>query len=187
MVFMASGVSLRNTSMCHFGKGVTLERGVLLDGLSYNGVYLGDNVTIGAYSEIRSSMLTSLGAGLRFGNNSACGAYSFIGAGGPIFIGENVIMGQHVSFHAENHIFNSTDVPIRNQGVTKTGITIEDDCWVGANVTFLVGSHVGRGCVIAAGSVVRGAFPPFSVVAGVPAKVKKSRLANRQHDSVEVS
>jgi acetyltransferase-like isoleucine patch superfamily enzyme len=186
-VFMASDVTLRNASMCRFGKGVTLEKGVLLDGLSFNGVHLGDNVTIGSYSEIRSSMLTSLGTGLRFGNNSACGPYSFIGAGGPVFIGENVIMGQHVAFHAENHIFDSTDVFIRNQGVTKTGITIEDDCWVGANVTFLDGCYVGRGCVIAAGSVVRGTIPPYSVIAGVPAKVKKSRLAasNRQ-DTVEV-
>lgn len=186
-VFMASGVSLRNASMCHFGKGVTLEQGVVLDGLSYNGVHLGDNVTIGAYSEIRSSMLTSLGAGLRCGKNSGCGAYSFIGAGGPIFIGENVIMGQHVAFHAENHIFDSTDMPIRNQGVSKTGITIEDDCWVGANVTFLDGCYVGRGCVIAAGSVVRGMIPPYSVIAGVPAKVKKSRLATSdRQDMVEV-
>ncbi len=175
MVFMAPGVQLRNLSLCSFGKGVTLETGVILDGLSYEGVSLGDNVTIGPYSEIRSSMLSSLGAGLRFGKNSGCGAYSFIGAGGPIRIGEHVIMGQHVSFHAENHNFSRTDIPIRMQGVTKKGITLEDDCWVGANVTFLDGCQVGRGCVIAAGAVVRGEVPPFSVIAGVPARVVRSR------------
>jgi acetyltransferase-like isoleucine patch superfamily enzyme len=175
IVFMAPGVKLRNLSLCSFGKGVTLETGVILDGLSYEGVSLGDNVTIGAYSEIRSSMLFSLGAGLRFGKNSGCGAYSFIGAGGLIRIGEHVIMGQHVSFHAENHNFSRTDIPIRMQGVTKKGITVEDDCWVGANVTFLDGCHVGKGCVIAAGAVVRGEVPPFSIIAGVPARVVRSR------------
>jgi len=175
MVFMAPGVKLRNLSLCKFGKGVTLETGVILDGLSYEGVTLGDNVTIGPYSEIRSSMLSSLGAGLSFGKNSGCGAYSFIGAGGPIRIGEHVIMGQHVSFHAENHNFSRIDVPIRMQGVTKLGITLEDDCWVGANVIFLDGCHVGRGCVVAAGAVVRGDVPPFSVIAGVPARVIRSR------------
>ncbi len=178
LVFIAPGVKLRNLSLCRFGKGVTLDTGVILDGLSYQGVSLGDNVTIGSYSEIRSSMLSSLGAGLQFGKNSGCGAYSFIGAGGPVLIGEHVIMGQHVSFHAESHIFSRTDIPIRAQGVTKKGITIEDDCWVGANVTFLDGCHVGTGCVVAAGAVVRGEIPPFSVIAGVPARVLRSRKAD---------
>jgi acetyltransferase-like isoleucine patch superfamily enzyme len=53
---------------------------------------------------------------------------------------------------------------------------IEDDCWVGANTTFLDGAHVGRGCVIAAGSLVRGEIPPYSVLVGSPARVLKSRL-----------
>lgn len=175
LVFMAPGVKLRNMRLCRLGRGVTLETGVILDALSYEGVSLGDNVTIGAYSEIRSSMLFSLGAGLRFGKNSACGAYSFIGAGGLIRIGDDVIMGQHVSFHAENHNFSRTDIPIRMQGVSKQGITVHDDCWVGANVTFLDGCQVGKGCVIAAGAVVRGEVQPFSVIAGVPAKVVRSR------------
>lgn len=182
-IFIGPGVRLRNVSLCSFGKGVTLEAGVILDGLSYQGVRLGDNVTIGSYSEIRSSMLTSLGAGVQFGRNSGCGPYSFIGAGGPVIIGENVIMGQHVAFHAENHKFDRLDVPIREQGVSKIGITIEDDCWIGANVTFLDGSYVGRGCVIAAGAVVRGVIPAFSVAAGVPAAVKKSRKTESSREA----
>jgi acetyltransferase-like isoleucine patch superfamily enzyme len=180
LIFIGPGVRLRNASMCSFGRGVTLEAGVILDGLAHQGVHLGDNVAIGAYSEIRSSMLTSLGAGLHFGRNSGCGSYSFFGAGGPITIGENVIMGQHVAFHAENHNFDRLDIPIREQGVTKLGITIEDDCWIGANVTFLDGCYVGRGSVIAAGSVVRGIIPPCSVAAGAPATVKKSRIPKDQ-------
>ena len=176
-VFMGPGVRLRNTSLCHFGKGVTLETGVLIDGLSAEGIHLGDNVTIGAYSQLRASVVSNLGSYLRFSKNSSCEAYSFIGAGGPVSIGENVIMGQHVSFHAENHVFSDTEVPIRMQGVTRIGITIEDDCWVGANAVFLDGCTVGRGCVIAAGAVVRGNIPPFSIIGGVPAKIIRSRLA----------
>jgi acetyltransferase-like isoleucine patch superfamily enzyme len=84
-------------------------------------------------------------------------------------------MGQRVSFHSENHKFDRIDIPIRLQGVSRQGITIEDDCWVGANVTFLDGAHVGRGCVIGAGSVVKGTIPPYSVIAGAPAKVLRSR------------
>ena len=176
IVFMAPHVDLRHATLIHFGKGVTLERGVIIDGLSHDGIVLGDNVAIGAYSLVRASSPSSLGAGVRMGNNSAIDAHSFIGAAGAVLVGENVIMGQHVSFHAENHNYDRTDIPIKHQGVRRIGIVIEDDCWVGSNTTFLDGCHVGRGCVIAAGSTVRGEIPPYSVVAGAPARVLKSRV-----------
>jgi acetyltransferase-like isoleucine patch superfamily enzyme len=175
-VFMAPAVNLRNAVMVRFGKAVTLERGVIIDGLSLQGIELGDNVMIGAYTSVQASMLSHMGIGVRFGNNSSCGSYSHIGAGGLITIGDSVAMGQHVSFHAENHNFERTDVPICLQGVKRKGIVIEDDCWVGSNTTFLDGAHVGRGCVNGAGSIVRGQVPPYSVVVGAPARVIKSRL-----------
>lgn len=174
-VFMAKGVNLRNASMIHFGKGVTLERGVIIDGLLRKGVVLGDNVKIGAYSVMIGAPISNLGEGIVMGANSAVDAYSFIGSSGFISIGQNVIMGQRVGFHPENHDFDRTDIPIREQGTTRQGITIEDDVWVGSNVIFLDGTHVGRGSVIGAGSVVRGNIPPYSIAVGVPAKVVRSR------------
>lgn len=178
LVFIAPGVNLRNAQLIRFGRGVTLERGVIIDGLSRNGVELGDNVMIGPYSVIRASMLSNLGDGVRMGRNSSVDAYSYIGAAALISIGENVIMGQHIAFHAENHNYDRLDIPIRDQGTRRKGIVVEDDCWVGANTTFLDGAHVGRGCVIAAGSIVRGEIPPYSVAAGFPARVIKSRRAS---------
>jgi len=178
-IFIASGVTFRNSAMCHFGKGVTLERGVIIDGLAEHGVVLGENVLIGPYSWIRSSTATHVGAGLQIGRNSSCEAFSYFGAGGLVTIGENVIMGQHVSFHAETHNHDRTDLPIRSQGITPQPITIEDDCWVGANVTFLGGAHVAHGSIVGAGAVVNKHYPPFSIIVGVPAKVVKSRLAKR--------
>lgn len=174
-VFVAPSVTWRNARMIRFGHGVTLERGVIVDGLARQGVEIGDDVMIGPYCVIRASMLTNLGEGVRIGRRSALDAYSYIGAGGGVFIGDCVIMGQHVSFHAENHQYDRLDVPISAQGITRKGIVIEDDCWVGSNVTFLDGVHVGRGCVIAAGTIVRGEIPSYSVVAGVPGRVIKSR------------
>jgi len=176
LVFMASGVKLRNTRMIRFGKGVTLETGVLIDGLSRDGIRLGDNVTVGAYSIIRATgALTQLGVGVRMGNGSAVDAYSFIGAAGGVQIGSQVIMGQHISFHAENHQYGDLDTPIKEQGTSRQGIVIEDNCWIGSNVTFLDGTWVQTGCVIGAGSVVTGNIPEFSVAVGVPAKVVKVR------------
>ncbi len=175
-IYMAPHVNLRNASQIHFGKGATLERGVIIDGLSRDGMKFGDNVVIGPYSVVRASSPSNMGVGVRIGKNSAMDAYSFIGAAGFVDIGENVIMGQHVSFHAENHNYKRTDIPIKLQGTRREGIMIEDDCWVGSNSVFLDGAVVRRGCVIAAGSVVRGEIPAYSVAAGVPARVLSSRL-----------
>jgi acetyltransferase-like isoleucine patch superfamily enzyme len=175
-VFIGDGVILRNKSFLQLGRSVTLGRGCIIDGLSRDGVRLGDNVNIGPYSTIQASgVLTRLGTGCEMGANSAVGGYSFIGCGGGVTIGANVIMGQYISFHSENHIFDRTDVTIRSQGVTRAGIVVEDDCWVGAKATFLDGCHVGRGCVVAAGSVIRGKIPAYSVIGGVPARVLRTR------------
>jgi acetyltransferase-like isoleucine patch superfamily enzyme len=174
-IFVADGVTLRGASLIRFGRGVTLERGVTMDGTMRRGIVLGDHVKIGPYSTLLGAPISNLGEGIKFGANSAVDAYSFVGSAGPVTVGENVIMGQHVSFHPENHNFDRIDVPIKAQGTTRIGITIEDDVWVGANVTFLDGAHVGRGSVIGAGSLVRGRIPPYSIAVGTPARVIRSR------------
>lgn len=175
-LFLGKGVTIRNRIMLRLGKGVTLGDYVLIDSLSKNGVLLGDNVNIGEYTRIEASgSITDIGKGISIGNNSGIGSFSFIGGAGGVEIGQDVIMGQMVSFHPENHNFDALDIPIRLQGVWRQGITIGDDCWIGVKVTFLDGARVGKGCVIAAGSIVRGDIPEYSVVAGVPAKVIKSR------------
>ena len=175
MVFVADGVTLRGAPLIRFGRGVTLERGVTMDGTMRHGIVLGDHVKIGPYSTLLGAPISNLGEGIRIGANSAVDAYSFIGSAGAVNVGENVIMGQHVCFHPENHNFERTDIPIKAQGTTRIGITIEDDVWVGANVTFLDGAYVGRGSIIGAGSLVRGKIPPYSIAVGTPARVIRSR------------
>ncbi|MBY0467399.1 MAG: acyltransferase [Burkholderiaceae bacterium] len=180
-IFLGDGSVLRNRGQMLFDPGVTIARGCVIDALSADGLRLGRNVNIGPYTTIQASgVLSRLGTGCSIGANSGIGGYSFIGCGGGVRIGANVIMGQYVSFHSENHVIDRTDVPIRVQGVIRKGIVIEDDCWVGAKVTFLDGCHVGRGCVVAAGAVVRGDIPPYSIIGGVPAKVIRSRLMTGQ-------
>lgn len=50
-------------------------------------------------------------------------------------------------------------------------VVVEEDVWLGANVTLLSGVTVGRGATVGAGAVVRSNVPPYSIVAGNPAKV----------------
>ena len=61
------------------------------------------------------------------------------------------------------------------QGVNRKGIKIGRDCWIGAKATILDGADIGDGCIVAAGAVVRGKIPPYSIIGGVPAKFIKER------------
>lgn len=66
-------------------------------------------------------------------------------------------------------------------------VTIEDGCWIGANVTILKGVTIGRGCVVAAGAVVNKDVPPYCIAGGVPAKPIKFRWTIDQileHESI---
>lgn len=52
-------------------------------------------------------------------------------------------------------------------------IIVEEDVWIGINVTLLNGAHIGRGCIVGAGCVISGEWPPYMVIAGNPAKIIK--------------
>ncbi len=147
-----------------------------IDSISKNGIRLGDRVKIGSYSHLLcSGSLTDLGKGIVIGSDSSFSEYTFFGAAGGITIGDNVISGQYVRFHSENHNFDNKYELIRLQGVNRKGITVGSNVWIGSGVVFLDGSIVGDGCVIAANSVIKGEFPPYSVIAGSPGVVKKIR------------
>lgn len=179
-LFVGKAVSLYQAQLISIGRSVIIEDYVTIDALSRNGVVLGNNVTIARFSTIQcTGVIRAIGIGIRIGDNSAVGAYSFLGAQGGIVIGSNVIMGPRVSFHAENHCFEKIDVPIRLQGERRQGIMVSDDCWIGAGSIILDGVQIGRGCVIAAGSVVTKSLPPYSIAAGVPARVIRQRDASQ--------
>ncbi len=59
-------------------------------------------------------------------------------------------------------------------------VIIEDEIWVGSNVTILFGAHISRDCVVAAGAIVNKYIPPYAIVAGIPAKVIKYRFTPEQ-------
>lgn len=171
-LFVGARVRVSGARRVVMGRGVTLGDGVVVRGLSRRGVRLGDGVSLGAGTiVVATSVMRRLGEGCSIGRNSGIGQFGFIGCGGGVEIGENVIMGQFVSFHTERHGFDDPLVPILAQGVERAGIVIGDDVWVGAKATFLPGARVGRGCVVAAGAVVRGVVADGAIVGGVPARV----------------
>lgn len=74
------------------------------------------------------------------------------------------MFGPKCSLFAENHVFFDTQSSIKSQGVKQKGITVEDDCWIGSNVTILDGVTIGKGSVIGTGSLVTRDIPAGSIV-----------------------
>ena len=176
-VIIKKRVIIRNPQFISVGKKFIAEEGCEINGLSRQGIRIGDRVTIGAYALIRPSSYYGgePGEGLKIGDNSNIGPFSYVGCSGYIEIGDNVMMSPRVSLYAETHNYDRTDIPMKGQGVTRNSIRIENDCWIAANSVILAGVTISEGSIVAAGSVVYKDVPPYSIVAGVPAIVVRRR------------
>lgn len=178
LFMVGKGVTLRQVGYIEVGSNFIAQDHCEINGLSQKGLIFGDKVTVGSYAIIRPTNLYGgeAGVGLKVGNNSSIGPYSYIGCSGYIEIGDNVMMSPRVSIYSENHNFDNVDKYMIEQGVTRSFVKIEDDCWLASNSIILAGVTVGKGSIVAAGSVVTKDVPPFSIVGGNPAKIIKSRL-----------
>ena len=175
-LFIGQGVSILAKRKLFVGKNVRIGKNVSIDALSKEGIYFADNVKIGDYSQIiGTGSIKNMGIGLKVGKNSSFSEYSLFGSAGGITIGDNVIAGQNVRFHAENHNYSDLDKLILEQGVSRKGISVGHNCWIGAGAVFLDGSSIGSGCVVGANAVVTKQFPDNVIIGGVPARIMAYR------------
>lgn len=136
-----------------------------------------------------------LGKGFRWGYHwivrkgvLSVGNYVFIGRGAhviyPTVIGDLCLIAAGVQFAGNDHGYSDTRRPIR---VTPPEVDpfsivsiVEPDVWIGRAAIIIHGLRIGRGAVVAAGSVVTKDVPPYSIVAGVPARVLKMRFTPQE-------
>lgn len=179
VLFLGKGVVINHANKLCFKGVATIGNMVTIDCLGKVGVTLGENVTIPDGCFIRcTGVITDLGQGVAIGNNTGLGHYNFINGQGGVVIGDDVIIGPYVKILSENHKFDRIDTPIRLQGVSRVGIKIHSDVWIGANVTILDGVEIGKGSIIGAGSIVTRSIPEYSLAVGSPCKVLKNRKSN---------
>ena len=161
-----------------FGDGVSIHytcdisRGVASRIAIGHRVYLAPHVWLNVEGDAASTEPTIvIGRGCKIGRSSV------ISAKNCISFGENVLLAPSVLVMDHDHEYRDPSRPIQEQGTTAGGrVFIEENCWLGYGAVVLCQNEdmsIGRNSVIGAHAVVRKTVPPFSVVAGNPARLVK--------------
>ncbi|MCW5200996.1 acyltransferase [Desulfobulbus sp. F4] len=178
----APGITLRHPGRIRLGSSVVISEGCVLDARHENAalaISIGDNVILSSHVS-----LSSKNGMITIGNNCGFNTQTIIQScvGCPVEIGPDCIFGQQCfvigggSYHLDR-----LDIPIWKQGNrVDGGVRLEGDVWLGGKVTVLGGVTMGRGSVAGAGAVLTKSVAPYTISAGVPAKVIKTRTAGTQ-------
>jgi acetyltransferase-like isoleucine patch superfamily enzyme len=155
------------------GRGSIIRRSVRLDVVPFNKFELGDYSTIEDFCTINNGV-----GDVVIGGESTIGMSNVVI--GPVSIGNFVIFAQNIVVSGLNHAYEDIEVPISKQKETTALITVEDECWIGANAIITAGVTIGKHSVVAAGAVVTKSVPAYSVVVGNPARVIKQYDFNKK-------
>jgi acetyltransferase-like isoleucine patch superfamily enzyme len=109
---------------------------------------------------------------IKIGKKVYLNSFTVLYSGNGITIGDHVQIGPNCSLTPVNHAYKDKSKLIMEQrfSTSKGGIIIEDDVWISAGVTILDGSHIKKGAVIGANSLVNGVIEEYSINFGVPCK-----------------
>lgn len=157
---------LLNPIIIHHGRGATIRRQTVMNVSPIQPFKLGNHSTIEEYCAVDNGVGKVI-----IGDFTRIGLRSTII--GPVEIGNHVILAQNVVVSGLNHNYTDLSQPIRRQGVTVALIVIEDEAWIAANSIITSGVTIGKHSVVAGGSVVTRDVPPFTLVAGNPARIIK--------------
>jgi acetyltransferase-like isoleucine patch superfamily enzyme len=155
------------------GKASVIRSRTRMDVIPFN------KFELGSYSTIEDFCTINNGVGdVIIGNETRIGMGNVVI--GPVTIGNFVILAQNIVMSGLNHSYEDVNLPIDKQKVTTSPITVEDECWIGANAVLTAGVTVGKHSVIAAGAVVTKNIPPYSVAVGNPARIIKQYDFNQK-------
>ena len=96
-----------------------------------------------------------------------------ITAASDLIIGNDTMISFDVSIQDTDHQYTNVDIPIVKQPLIVQKTEIGKNCFIGSGVKIQAGTILGQHCVVGANSVIRGVFPDYSVIVGVPGKVIK--------------
>jgi acetyltransferase-like isoleucine patch superfamily enzyme len=108
---------------------------------------------------------------ITIGDRCSIGRGGFLVGLASIVLEDDVTIAPNVYITDHNHTYTDLWLPIGQQWPEQADVRIGEGCWLGTRVIVLPGTTIGRHVTVAGGSVVRGEIPPYSVIAGVPARV----------------
>lgn len=112
---------------------------------------------------------------IEIGNDVTLNEFVYISGYGGVKIGNGVRIGSSTTIISSDHEFRSLNVFVKDQNLIPGRVVIEENVWIGTNVTILRGVTVGKNAIIAACALVNKDIPSNTIVAGVPAKIIKVR------------
>ena len=176
-LFIQAGRTKFNTYIISSDTRVSLSTNTKISRTAVVQVRFGGFISIGDNTEILDyACLFTYGGKIHIGNNCSINPFTIIYGHGGTHIGNNVLIAGHCMIIPSNHNHSNRDVPISQQGEQNKGIYIEDDVWISHGCSILDGVTIGKGAIVAAGSVVNTSIPAFAIYAGVPAKLVKYRF-----------
>lgn len=153
----------------NFGENITFQHPECL--------HFGKGVGVGKYTYF---LPCKEFAGVRYNPKIIIGDGTWIGIRNSfacidrIEIGRNVLFAGYVHITDHSHGYEDIDKPVARQClITKGPVVVEDDCWLGFGCEILSGVHIGKHSIVGARAVVTHDVPPYSIVAGNPAKIIK--------------
>jgi acetyltransferase-like isoleucine patch superfamily enzyme len=183
-VAIGRNVTLRHPHRIQIGDRVIIDDNAVLDakGESEVTIRIADDVIIG-----RGSILSCKSGAISLGHRANISVNCTLISESHLTVGDRVLIAGHCYIIAGgNHGLSRTDIaPLDQPRLERGGVTIADNCWLGANVTVLDGVVLGRDAVIAAGAVVNRPIPEFCIAAGVPAKVLYDRRTRNTEPSAD--
>lgn len=148
--------------------------------------YIGKPVFIGKFKQMFIGQRVRIFPGARievvdkessiiFEDNISVGQNLHIisGGGQKLIIGTNTTISANVFITNVDHEYKEIDVHVLKQNILMKNTRIGENCFIGYGVVIQAGTILGKQCIVGANAVVRGNFPDYSVIAGVPAKIIK--------------
>ena len=176
-VAFGANIILRHPHRIHLADRVVISEGCILDARNQESSHV---ITIGKDVILSNNVMISCKNGsVRIQARTGINAQTIIQSTNncPVSIGADVIIGPRCYIvGGGNYNIDRLDIPIWHQGIKHDGgVRLENDVWLGVNVTVLGGVTMGTGSVAAAGGVVTKSIPDRAICGGVPAKIMKMR------------
>lgn len=161
--------------------GSSLGKVVIGKNVTFNNpecIHFGEKVTIGKFSYFlpcKNYAGVNYSPVISIGNNCKIGIRNSFASIHSITIGNDVLFAGYVHITDHSHGYEDIQCSITSQKLISKGpVVIEDECWLGFGCEILSGVHIGKHSVVAARAVVTKDVPPYSIVAGNPARIIKS-------------